>query len=119
MNQGSSTTCSGCEASMTAMALEGQLGRTLAIDLCATCQAFWFGPYEDLQLSPGATLQLFQIIGEHAANRRGSLASILRCPRCTSRLVLTHDMQRATPFQYWRCDQGHGRFMTYFDFLRE
>jgi hypothetical protein len=34
-------------------------------------------------------------------------------------LLLTHDIQRATPFVYWRCDGGHGRLMAYVDFLRE
>ena len=43
----------------------------------------------------------------------------MRCPRCQGRLLLTHDIQRTTPFQYWRCDGGHGRLMTYIDFLRE
>jgi hypothetical protein len=31
----------------------------------------------------------------------------------------THDRQRSTPFEYWRCDAGHGRLMTFFNFLRE
>ena len=28
-------------------------------------------------------------------------------------------MQRRTRFQYWRCDNGHGRLITFMDFLRE
>ena len=35
------------------------------------------------------------------------------------RLIDTHDRQRDTPFRYWRCGRRHGRFITFFDFLRE
>src|SRR5260370_36986054 len=31
----------------------------------------------------------------------------------------TNDLQRNTPFRYWRCDRGDGRLITFFDFLRE
>jgi hypothetical protein len=38
-------------------------------------------------------------------------------------LLPTNDLQRNTSFRYWRCDRGdgdsHGRFITFFDFLRE
>src|SRR5262249_35012289 len=45
--------------------------------------------------------------------------TFLRCPRCTLRLIPTHDRQRATPFEYWRCDREDGRLITFFNFLRE
>src|SRR3954470_18917365 len=32
---------------------------------------------------------------------------------------MTTDMQRETRFNYWRCPQEHGRFIRFFDFLRE
>jgi len=35
------------------------------------------------------------------------------------RLHDTHDRQRGAPFRYWRCGRGHGRFITFFEFLRE
>lgn len=34
-------------------------------------------------------------------------------------LQLSHDRQRNTAFQYRRCETGHGRLITFFDFLRE
>jgi DNA-directed RNA polymerase subunit RPC12/RpoP len=114
-----SVKCPGCGGAMTAMTLGGRLGATVLIDACTACQAFWFDTHENLQLSPGATLQLFKLIGEHSSAGKSRLGDILRCPRCASRLALTHDMQRNTRFKYWRCDKGHGRFMTFFDFLRE
>jgi DNA-directed RNA polymerase subunit RPC12/RpoP len=103
---------------MTIMTLEGHAGTKVDIDLCAGCQSFWFDRYESLQLTPGATLKLFTLIGEHSSGK-ASIAAVLRCPRCAARLLPTHDMQRSTPFRYWRCDHEHGRFITFFDFLRE
>jgi hypothetical protein len=104
---------------MTARVLEGRLGRAVAIDLCAPCQVIWFDHGESLQLSPGATLELFRLVGEQAGARRGVLADALDCPRCGRRLKLAHDRQRNTAFQYRRCESGHGRLITFFCFLRE
>jgi hypothetical protein len=104
---------------MSALSLEGRLGRPVAIDLCARCQVIWFDRRESLQLSPAATLHLFRLIGEQAGARRGPLGEALDCPRCGVRLKLTHDRQRNTAFQYRRCGAGHGRLITFFDFLRE
>jgi hypothetical protein len=111
--------CPSCAADMTAMKLDSHSGAMVAIDLCAACQAIWFDKYENLQLAPASTLKLFTVIGERSASRKSPLATVLRCPRCASRLLLTHDRQRNTPFQYWRCDHDHGRLITFFDFLRE
>ena len=49
----------------------------------------------------------------------GSVGRVLKCPRCRSRLLDTQDMQRNTRFSYSRCPHGHGRFTTFFNFLRE
>jgi ribosomal protein S27AE len=104
---------------MTTRTLDGQLGRAVDIDMCGPCQVFWFDQYENLQLTPRATLQLFHLIGEHAAAGRPSLSVTAKCPRCGSRLVTTHDMQRNVRFQYLRCPHDHGRLTAFFDFLRE
>jgi DNA-directed RNA polymerase subunit RPC12/RpoP len=111
--------CPGCAAEMTHLALEGRLGTPLEIDLCPGCRAIWFDQYEDLRMAPAATLKVFEIISERSAAPAMPLTGALRCPRCQGRLLLTHDLQRTTPFQYWRCDGGHGRLMTFIDFLRE
>jgi hypothetical protein len=111
--------CPGCAGEMTSLALDGRLGTPLEIDLCPACRAMWFDQYEDLRMAPAATLKVFGIISEQPAAAPAPLAGVLRCPRCQSRLLPTHDLQRTTPFQYWRCDAGHGRLMTYVDFLRE
>lgn len=103
---------------MAALALDGQLGRTLTIDQCSTCQALWFDQHESLQLAPASTLKLFQLIGQQTTAPRPR-GEVLKCPRCGLRLVPTHDQQHNTPFQYFRCGREHGRFIGYVDFLRE
>jgi ribosomal protein L37E len=104
---------------MDAMRLEGRLGTSVIIDVCPACQAFWFDQYESLHLSPGSTLKLFSLINGRRSAGRPPAVQPSACPRCGNRLVLTHDLQNATPFQYFRCEAGHGRFIGFFDFLKE
>ena len=111
--------CPGCGAEMTHIDLDARLGATLTIDLCAGCKAIWFDRFEDLQMAPAATLKVFGIISDQSTAASAPLPGVLRCPRCSARLQHTHDIQRNTPFRYWRCDGGHGRLMTFIDFLRQ
>lgn len=104
---------------MTAHALHGQLGRSMTIDICDPCQAIWFDPRESLQLTPGATLALFRVIGEHIAKPHWLESETAKCPRCKARLRRTQDLQRSTRFEYYRCPNDHGRLTTFFDFLKE
>jgi hypothetical protein len=103
---------------MAAMTFDGHQGRTVAIDLCVTCQAFWFDKYESLQLAPASTLRLLKIIGERTSPGPTEFATAC-CPRCSEPLRLTQDMQRNTRFSYLRCPSDHGRFIRFFEFLRE
>jgi hypothetical protein len=119
MTIGQATVCPGCGAPMTAMTLDGHTGRTMTIDACTACRAFWFDGYESLQLAPASTLKLFTLIGGQTTAGRQPMSKTLDCPRCHARLLLAHDRQRDTPFEYWRCDAKHGRFISYFNFLRE
>jgi hypothetical protein len=112
-------TCANCQAEMTTEVLEGHLGTSVSVDLCHACQMFWFDRRESLQLSPAAVLSLFRLIGDAQARPRPPLAAKPQCPRCGARLALTHDRQRNTPFQYMRCPAGHGRLVTFLNFLRE
>jgi hypothetical protein len=104
---------------MQAEILDAHLGASVAIDLCLPCQLFWFDTRESLKLSPGSVLKLFRIIGDHALATRAPQAEKLVCPRCSIRLLLTHDQQRNTRFEYLRCPRDHGRLITFVDFLRE
>lgn len=111
--------CPGCAAPMTPHVLDAHMGGTVTIDACLACQAFWFDGYESLQLTPGATLRLFRIIGDESSANRTPMPPVTACPRCAMRLVPATDMQRNTRFRYGRCPRGHGRFITFFDVLRE
>ena len=111
--------CPRCRATMSQEVLAGTIGQDITIDLCLPCQVFWFDTHESLQLSPGAVLKLFQIIGDRALSPRPALTSQPLCPRCNIHLVLTHDIQRNTKFQYQRCPWDHGRLISFIDFLRE
>jgi len=94
-------------------------GRSVTLDLCVPCQSFWFDSRESLALTPASTLALFRIIGEHTARVQSTEAELARCPRCQGRLRRTKDMQRNTRFEYLRCPNGHGRLITFFEFLKE
>jgi hypothetical protein len=111
--------CPRCLALMTEETLQGHLGRPLVIDLCYPCQAFWFDSHESLRLSPASTLKLFRLIGERIARSQPSGSGAGRCPRCHTALRPTVDMQRNTRFEYLRCPDGHGRWTTFYSFLRE
>ena len=86
---------------MTRLSVDGHYGRTVGLDLCQACGALWFDVDESLALTPGATLRLFVVIGEHRGDRRAAAGSPT-CPRCRHGLALTSDMQRNTRFSYWR-----------------
>lgn len=113
-------TCPNCQQAMTEHVLAGHLGTSVTIDVCTTCQAFWFDDRESLQLAPASTLRLFRLIGEtKSEGTAASFGATIRCPRCALTLRRVHDMQRRTRFEYQRCPREHGRFITFFNFLRE
>ena len=95
------------------------LGRPVVIDLCESCQSFWFDGRESLQLAPAATLSLFRIIGERAGRPQLQDSDAAKCPRCKGRLRRTRDMQRNTRFEYVKCPNDHGRLISFFEFLKE
>lgn len=111
--------CPGCGAAMSSLVLDGHGGTRVDLDLCPACQVLWFDRHESLHLAAAGTLQLFRIIGEGKRASPPPVPAVVKCPRCAARLQVTHDRQRNTPFQYWRCPNDHGRLTTFFDFLRE
>lgn len=111
--------CPNCEKPMAALSLEAHLSVPIEINLCSACQVFWFDKYESLKLSPASTLQLMKLIGEQAGPGSTGISTTLRCPRCSTPLRPTNDIQRTTHFSYWRCSNEHGRLIRFFDFLKE
>lgn len=103
---------------MTALALAGHYGRSIAIDVCHGCNHVWFDGHEDLHLAPTGVLRLFEEMGAAAQRARSTVAARKPCPRCHQGLVRTRDRIGATPYEYFRCTQGHGRFLGFAAFLR-
>jgi hypothetical protein len=91
----------------------------VALDICFECQAIWFDQFESSQLTPGATIELFRAINEKPPKPAPPVSGAAACPICHKYLLLTHDMQRSNRFVYHRCPERHGRFTTFFQFLRE
>jgi hypothetical protein len=94
------------------------LGR-VDLDLCFDCHGIWFDQFESAQLTPGAVIDLFRTIHEHRDASTRTIGDNLRCPVCHGRLQLTQDIQRTNRISYYRCPASHGRFTTFFQFLRE
>jgi len=92
-------------------------GRPLAIDLCDACRGLWFDGAELLQLSAGSTLDLFKAMSAESEPAQ-PLSPDMECPRCSARLEHASDIQRGTRFHFARCPAGHGRFLTFFQFMR-
>ena len=111
--------CPGCHAAMLPLDFERGLVGRVTIDFCFPCQLIWFDGHEATELSPGAVIEVFKALDAHRSETRNPLTSLLDCPRCTSRLQLTRDLQRTTRFSYFRCPYGHGRLSPFLQFLRE
>jgi hypothetical protein len=112
--------CPNCRGPMATQSVEAQGGARgeVQIDACASCSVFWFDSAEDLRLTPKAVIGLFRYIGT-AATAHNPLASTFACPRCRRTLAFTHDVTRTTRFTYWRCQDGHGKLITFTQFLAE
>jgi len=103
---------------MAGSTFDRQYGGAVELDICHACQVIWFDGQELLQLNPAATLGLLSSMSGEEPAARPALSASLRCPRCDTPLLETHDMQRATRFTYFRCPAGHGRLLTYYQLLR-
>ena len=104
---------------MRAHRLDGYLGREVDVNVCVPCQSIWFDTQEHLQITPGATLTLFRVIGENVARPAWQDRDLAYCPQCRAQLRRTQDLQRNTHFEYYRCPNQHGRLISFFDFLKE
>ena len=111
--------CPGCGAGMETHEFERQPLGTVALDFCFPCQVIWFDDFESQQLTPGGVLEVFKTLSERQSPSRTPLPALLACPRCRSSLALTHDLQHATRFTYFRCEFGHGHLSPFFQFLLE
>lgn len=112
--------CPNCLSPMVPRTLDagGSSAAAVTIDTCTACTLFWFDSMESVRLGPRAVLELFRFIGATPVpgNR---IHADLACVRCRHAMAFTHDVARTTRFTYWRCPQGHGRLITFHQFLAE
>ena len=111
-----------CSAKMTGYSLPGHYDSTVNIDVCMHCSAIWFDQFESMQLSPDGTVALFQLIhqrGGTATSVSAKFSEGLRCVTCGDGMKLTNDQVKGTRFSYQACRKGHGRLITFYNFLAE
>ena len=111
--------CPGCGEAMARRVFARRPHGEVTLDICFGCQAIWFDHYESSQLTPGATVELFRAIEAAGDGHARPASASSKCPVCHQGLLLTHDIQRTNRFTYHRCPEWHGRFITFFQFLRE
>ena len=111
--------CPACGVAMEPRWFDRKPAGKLQLDICFGCRGVWFDPMESPQLAPGAVLELFRIVQKAGEGPAHPLPDLLHCLACSGRLVLTNDLQRTNRIAYYRCPNGHGRFTTFFQFLRE
>lgn len=104
---------------MTSLGLASRLAGAVDVDLCFSCQGIWFDGLESTQISPGGIIELFKLIHGHRDHQRNQLGADLRCPRCEGRLVGSLDIVKSGRFNYHRCINRHGRFVTFGQFMIE
>ncbi|PTL77085.1 zf-TFIIB domain-containing protein [Vitiosangium sp. GDMCC 1.1324] len=112
--------CPECKEQMAEQSFEGRNGAQVTVDVCHGCRGLWFDTHESRQLSPGGTLHLFrEMHGQWSERRPYGGHGPMSCPRCDSKLQLSHDLAHNNRFQYSRCPKEHGHFISFFHFLRE
>lgn len=110
--------CPACGTPAELVQVEAFYGRQVTIDVCTACGGLWLDGLEGMQPSPGGLLELLRRMDDPELAAAPAPSGPLRCPRCGARLVATEDRQRDTKFAYYRCPKRHGRFMTFFQFVR-
>lgn len=111
--------CPACATPMRNEAFERKYGGAVALDICLDCKQIWFDEFESAQIAPGGLIKLFKLINENQNTASRPAVENMDCPRCRSRLVLTHDLERNNRLLYYRCGKGHGRLTAFYQFLRE
>jgi Zn-finger nucleic acid-binding protein len=110
--------CPSCRQTLEEQAFDGHYGQVVKLDLCFACNGIWFDKQESLKLTPGSILRLFKLIHQKNSQERKRLGD-LSCPHCSLTLGEINDWQGSTHFKYFGCPEKHGRFTTFYQFLRE
>lgn len=107
---------------MTLYTLPGHYGKSVELDACLACSALWLDGWESAQLSPDSIVALFRLVSERgsaASRSTDQVGQSLRCVSCSSAMRLVHDRALTSRFVYQACPRGHGRYMTFYNFLAE
>jgi hypothetical protein len=104
---------------MTAHTLAARYGKTVTLDACYPCNALWFDTHESTSLSPDGVVELFQLVHQQGGATASKLTEGLACVRCKRTLATVQDRVQSTRFNYLNCGQGHGRLITFYQFLAE
>jgi Zn-finger nucleic acid-binding protein len=111
--------CPSCRATMDVSPFRSHVDTPLDIDVCWPCHLIWFDHLESTSLSAESLIELFRRIHAHRAEARNIVSFNSGCPVCNERLIASQDLSKGGRFQYHRCPQGHGRLITFVQFLRE
>lgn len=98
---------------------ESTYGQPLDIDVCHACNSFWFDGKEGILLGPAATLALFKSMSQRRHQAQQPHVEAPKCPRCAVGLERKFGMMGVTRYHYEACPTCEGRFMTFFQFLKE
>ena len=111
--------CPSCSGVMESVALASHISTPVEVDVCGPCHVIWFDNMESTSLSPGSVIEVFKRI--YAARDVGlNLLKVMpSCPRCATTLKSTTDLAKGGRFSYSRCANGHGRLISFTQFLRE
>jgi Zn-finger nucleic acid-binding protein len=111
--------CPSCHRATTPTTFSTHLGTPVEIDICWPCHLIWFDHLESTSLSAQSVIDLFRRIHAHRADDRNIVSLNGNCPTCSTKLALTNDIGRSGRFSYYRCPHGHGRLISFVQFLRE
>jgi hypothetical protein len=111
--------CPNCATIMKLYTLPGHYGKSVVIDACHECHAIWFDENESTQLSPDGVVELFRMVHDAPGVASPKWGSGLGCVRCRSGLKTVNDMAGGSRFTYHRCEKGHGRLTSFYQFLTE
>ena len=104
---------------MESVTLTSHIGLPVEIDVCSPCHVIWFDDLESASLSPGSVIELFKRIHNAGDDSRNLVKIQVDCPRCEAPLKSTSDIVKGGRFSYSRCENGHGRLISFVQFLRE
>lgn len=104
---------------MEGVALVSHIGTPVEIDVCWPCRVIWFDHLESASLSADSVIELFKRIHAARDGDRNLLKNLVGCPVCATTLKNTSDLAKGGRFTYSRCENGHGRLISFTQFLRE